>query len=135
VTASWASAAFGAGAYELAQLGLIGFGFWRFSGHWVEPLPPGVLGNRAFVPLAKAGLDARILRPLALGYLSEFSAGLPFRLVNSWLYRLAQQLGFEPERSLDARSASEAAAAIHQEGWSAQPTTHAVVFAARELIA
>jgi hypothetical protein len=135
VTASWASAAFGAGAYELAQLGLIGFGFWRFSGHWVEPLPPGVLGNRAFVPLAKAGLDARILRPLALGYLSEFSAGLPFRLVNSWLYRLAQQLGFEPERSLDARSASEAAAAIHREGWSAQPTTHAVVFAARELIA
>jgi hypothetical protein len=133
IGAAWTSAAFGARAYDLAQLGLVGLGFWRFSGHWVEPLPPGVLGNRAFVPLGEASLDARILRPMALGYLSEFSAGLPFRLVNSWLFRLAQQLGYEPERSLDTQTAGEAAIAIHREGWSAQPTTREVVFAAREL--
>jgi len=131
--ATYASEALGARAYDLAQLGLVGLGFWRFTGHWVEPLPPGVLGNRAFIPLAEAGIDARILRPVALGYLSEFSAGLPFRLVNSWLFRLAQRLGYDPERSLDTRTASEAAAAIHREGWSAQPTTNAVVFAARGL--
>lgn len=95
---AWASAALGARGYELAQLGLVGLGFWRFTGHWVEPLPPGVLGNRAFVPLAEAGVDARLLCPMALGYLSEFSAGLPFRLVNSWLFRLAQRLGYQPTR-------------------------------------
>jgi hypothetical protein len=131
--AVYASAALGPRAYQLAQLALVALGFWRFTGHWVEPLPPGVLGNRAFVPLSEAAIDARILRPMALGYLSEFSAGLPFRLVNSWLFRLAQRLGYRPERSLDTQTASEVAATIHREGWSVQPTTREIVFAAREL--
>jgi hypothetical protein len=133
-SAAVASETLGTRAYDLAQLGLVALGFWRFTGHWVEPLPPGVLGNRAFVPLAEANLDWRLLRPMALGYLSEFSAGLPFRLVNSWLFRLAQRLGYEPERSLDTQTASEAAIAIHREGWSAQQTTNDIVFAARELV-
>lgn len=132
-SSAWASAAFGPRAYELSQLGLVGFGFWRFSGHWVEPLPPGVVGNRAFVPLGEAGVDWRLVRPMALGYLSEFSAGLPFRLVNSWLFRLAQRLGYRPDGALDVRAAGDVARAIHREGWSAQPTTREIVFAAREL--
>jgi hypothetical protein len=127
------SAALGAPAYFAAQLGLVALGFWRFSGHWVEPLPPGVLGNRAFVALRDAPVDWRLLRPLALGYLSEFSAGLPFRLVNSWLFVLAQRLGLTPERSLSADRARELAAVIHREGWSAQATTREIVEAARAL--
>jgi len=132
-SASAMSAAFGATAYFAAQFGLVALGFWRFSGHWVEPLPPGVLGNRAFVALREAQLDWRLLRPMALGYLSEFSAGLPFRLVNSWLFVLAQRVGLEPERSLSADRARELAAVIHREGWSAHATTREIVAAARTL--
>ena len=132
-SASATSSAFGASAYFAAQFGLVVLGFWRFSGHWVEPLPPGVLGNRTFVALREARPDWRLLRPIALGYLSEFSAGLPFRLVNSWLFVLAQHLGLEPERSLSADRARELAARIHREGWSAQATTREIVRAARAL--
>ncbi len=142
VSAFWLAAAaaalatlrsLGGGAYPAAQLGLVGLGFWRFTGHWVEPLPPGVIGNRAFVPLRDAPRDWRLLRPLLLGYLSEFSAGLPFRLVSSWLFMSAQQLGFRPARALSWQAARAASAELHRSGWSAQATTAAVVRAAGAL--
>ncbi len=125
--------AFGAEAYPAAQLGLVGLGFWRFTGHWVEPLPPGVVGNRAFVALRETPLDWRLLRPMLFGYLSEFSAGLPFRLVSSWFFVVAQQLGYRPEGALSWEAARVAAAELHRSGWSAHPTTAAVVTAARAL--
>ena len=123
----------GGEAYALAQLGLVALGFWRFSGHWVEPLPPGTVGNRAFLPLAEATRPWRVLPAAALGYLSEFSAGLPFRLVNSWFFLHAQRLGYRPELSLPLAEAEAAALRIHREGWSAQRTTAEVVEAARAL--
>jgi hypothetical protein len=128
-----AQRALGPEALALAQIGLVGFGFWRFSGHWVEPLPPGTADNRAFLPLAECKQPWRVLPAAALGYLSEFSAGLPFRLVNGWLFITAQQLGFVPERSIGRAEADALAARIHREGWSAHPTTEAIVVAARAL--
>lgn len=123
----------GAETYPLAQLGLVALGFWRFSGHWVEPLPPGTVGNRAFLPLAEAAQPWRVLPAAALGYLSEFSAGLPFRLVNSWFFLVAQQLGYRPERALPLAQTEAAARRIHRDGWSAQRTTARIVEAARAL--
>ena len=117
-------------AYQVAQLGLVGLGFWRFSGHWVEPIPPGVAGNRVFMPLASLGPDPRLLRALLLGYLSEFSAGLPFRLFNSWMFVTVQKLGFAPRHALPWAEAKELALKIHAEGWSVQPATAAIVRAA-----
>ncbi len=132
-SAGVAVAMLGGSLFETAQLGLVGFGFWRFTGHWVEPLPPGVAGNPGFVRLTSENADWRLCLPLALGYLSEFSAGLPFRLVNSWLFRAAQQCGYRPDRALDLRRTHEFAIRIHDMGWSAQATTAALVVAAREL--
>ena len=64
---------------------------------------------------------------------SEFAAGLPFRLVNNWLFRAAQQLGYRPHQALDLNRTHEFAIRIHEQGWSAQATTAALVSAAREL--
>jgi hypothetical protein len=133
VSAGVALAMLGQAVLEIAQLGLISFGFWRFTGHWVEPLPPGVAGNRGFVRLTDANVGWRLCLPLALGYPSEFAAGLPFRLVNSWLFRTAEQLGYRPHRALDLNRIHEFAIRIHEQGWSAQATTTALVSAAREL--
>ena len=131
---AWATAsAWGEEAYAAAQLGLVALGFWRFSGHWVEPLPPGTADNREFLPLAECARPWRVLPAAALGYLSEFSAGLPFRLVNSWFFLMAQRLGFEPERAISWRAADEIAGRIHREGWGAHPTTREIVAAARAL--
>jgi hypothetical protein len=132
-SANGAVSALGAAALAHAQLGLVALGFWRFSGHWVEPLPPGVVGNRAFVPLDEAEARWRVLPAAALGYLSEFSAGLPFRLVNSWLFLVAQRLGYRPRGALSHAATEELAVRIHREGWGAQATTAAIVVAAREL--
>jgi hypothetical protein len=133
VSAGVALAMLGQGVLEIAQLGLVSFGFWRFTGHWVEPLPPGVVGNRGFVRRADANAGWRLCLPLALGYLSEFAAGLPFRLVNSWLFRAAERLGYRPLRALGLNRTHEFAIRIHEQGWSAQATTAALVSAAREL--
>ncbi len=132
-TAVWAEHAWPGAAYVAAQYGLVGFGFWRFTGHFVEPLPPGVVGNVAFVPVASAARDPRLLRAALLGYLSEFSAGLPFRLFNSWMFLVAQRLGYRPRRAMTWSDASAHARRIHDEGWGAQPTTAAIVRAARRL--
>jgi hypothetical protein len=132
-SANGAVSALGAAALAPAQLGLVALGFWRFSGHWVEPLPPGVAGDRAFVPLDEAEAPWRVLPAAALGYLSEFSAGLPFRLVNSWLFLVAQRLGYRPRHALPHAATEEIALRIHREGWGAQATTAAIVVAAREL--
>lgn len=132
-SAGAAAAKGGDDAASLAQLGLVALGFWRFSGHWVEPLPPGTVGNRAFLPLAQATQRWRVLPAAALGYLSEFSAGLPFRLVNSWFFLHAQRLGFRPENALPTSETEAAALRIHREGWGAQRTTALVVTAARAL--
>jgi len=132
-SASLCATAFGVDSYFAAQFGLVALGFWRFTGHWVEPLPPGLLGNRAFVALRDARADWRLLSPMALGYLSEFSAGLPFRLVNSWLFVAAQRLGLTPERALSSRETRQLATRIHRYGWGAQRTTASIVEAARAL--
>jgi hypothetical protein len=132
-SANGAVSALGAAAIAQAQLGLVALGFWRFSGHWVEPLPPGVVGNRAFVPLDEAEARWRVLPAAALGYLSEFSAGLPFRLVHSWLFLVAQRLGYRPRHALPHAATEEIALRIHREGWGAQATTAAIVVAARDL--
>ena len=130
-TAALTQRAFGAAAYAAAQLGLVSLGFWRFTGHWVEPLPPGVVRNRGFVPLRDAPRHWRVLAPISLGYLSEFSAGLPFRLVNSWLFAAAERLGYVPERALSPRGARELVARLHRDGWGAHPTTATLVHAAQ----
>jgi len=132
-SANGAVSALGAAALAHAQLGLVALGFWRFSGHWVEPLPPGVVGNRGFVPLDEAEARWRVLPAAALGYLSEFSAGLPFRLVNSWFFLVAQRLGYRPRGALSHAATEDLAVRIHREGWGAQATTAAIVVAAREL--
>lgn len=132
-TAALAAEAWPGDAYLAAQFGLVGFGFWRFTGHFVEPLPPGVVGNVAFVPAASAWRDPRVLRAAALGYLSEFSAGLPFRLFNSWAFLVAQSLGYAPRHAIDWNRARALATRIHAEGWGAQPTTAQIVVAAHAL--
>lgn len=132
-SATWAARSFGAEAYSAAQYGLVAFGFWRFTGHFVEPLPPGIVGNFAFLPVARAARDPRLLRAAALGYLSEFSAGLPFRLFNSWTFLVVQCLGYRPRRALGRSDARAQAERIHLRGWGAQPTTARIVHAARAL--
>jgi hypothetical protein len=132
-SASAVTTAYGSAAFAHAQLALVALGFWRFSGHWFEPLPPGTLGNRAFLPLAEARQRWRVLPAVALGYLSEFAAGLPFRLVNAWLFEIAQRLGLRPQRALSLAQCAALATRIHRDGWSAQPTTAAIVSAARAL--
>ncbi len=124
---------FGAPLVAAAQLGLVALGFWRFTGHWVEPLPPGIVGNRRFLALADAPRDLRLVWPMLLGYLSEFSAGLPFRLVNSWFFNAAQRAGLSAERGLPIAESAALARRLHAQGWSAHPTTAAIVLAARTL--
>jgi hypothetical protein len=127
---------FGAPLISFVQIALMAFGFWRFTGHMVEPMPPGIFGNRRFLPYDKVPLDVRLVWPMMLGYLSEFSAGLPFRLVNSWLFIMAQRAGYQVERRGGLRVADfpRLAQRLHSEGWGAHPTTAAMLHAARTLV-
>jgi hypothetical protein len=112
-------------AYTVAQYVLVSMGIWRFIGHWVEPLPPDVAGNQAFVKLRDVKVPWRLAAPALLGSLAEFSAGLPFRLLNFWVYAQMQRvLGYHPSRQLTLREIEAETRKIHElGGWAASSYT------------
>lgn len=85
----WAAAALGGHAAPWAMALLVGNGVLRFLGHVREPVPP-MVGEAVdrFRPLREAHLGARVVLIAWIGYLSEFTAGLPWGLVRvhvAWL--------------------------------------------------
>lgn len=134
LTATWvfvAAAAFlaleqlGAGtSLELAMYGLVSMGLWRFVGHIAEPIPPDVAGNVKFARLKDVELRPKIAVTIVLGYIAEFAAGLPFRLLNFWVYSvLVHVFGFRPRHTIDRGEIEIQRDSIHRHGWAGGRST------------
>lgn len=115
-------------AVEVAMYSLVAMGLWRFVGHAAEPIPPDVAGNSKFARMKDADISPKIAITAILGYVAEFAAGLPFRLLNFWVYAvLVKVFRFQPEVTIDLTGIEEQRDQIHQEGWSgARSTAHLV---------
>lgn len=115
-------------AVTLAMFGLVSMGLWRFVGHIAEPIPPDVAGNTRFARMNDVELSPKIVVTAVLGYVAEFAAGLPFRLLNFWVYSvLVRVFQFQPEITIDLTSIEADRDRIHREGWSgARSTAHLV---------
>lgn len=113
-------------AVLLAMYALVAMGLWRFVGHVAEPIPPDVAGNTRFSRMNDVDLSPKILVTMVLGYVAEFAAGLPFRLLNFWVYSvLVKVFKFQPEITIDLTSIEAQRDQIHVEGWSgARSTAH-----------
>jgi hypothetical protein len=94
-----------ASAVPIAEVVLVAGAALRMMGHASEPIPPMIatVGDR-FIPMAKARIGARLPALLALGYVAEFCAGLPFRLFVVQVGWLAQRLGVRPARAMTTPS-------------------------------
>jgi hypothetical protein len=117
----------GAGeAVLLAMYALVAMGLWRFIGHVAEPVPPDVAGNQRFARMKDVDLSPKILVTMVLGYVAEFAAGLPFRLLNFWVYSvLVKIFRFHPEVTVDLIEIEAQRDQIHEVGWSgARSTAH-----------
>ncbi len=107
-----------------AMYGLVAMGLWRFVGHVAEPVPPDVAGNTKFARMQDVDLSPKILVTMVLGYIAEFAAGLPFRLLNFWVYSvLVKVFRFEPEITIDLTAIEAQRDQIHEQGWSGAPST------------
>lgn len=111
-------------AVELAMFSLITMGLWRFVGHVAEPIPPDVAGNKKFARIQDVELSPRILLTVVLGYVAEFAAGLPFRLLNFWVYSvLVKVFNFQPRVTIDLGAIESQRDSIHEHGWSGGRST------------
>lgn len=115
-------------AVEIAMYSLVAMGLWRFVGHAAEPIPPDVAGNSKFARMKDADLSPKIVITAILGYVAEFAAGLPFRLLNFWVYAvLVKVFKFQPEITIDLTAIEAQRDQIHKEGWAgARSTAHLV---------
>jgi hypothetical protein len=113
-----------ADAAELAMFALIAMGLWRFVGHVAEPIPPDVAGNKKFARIQDVNLSPRIVLTVILGYVAEFAAGLPFRLLNFWVYSvLVKGFKFQPHLTIDLGDIESQRDSIHEHGWSGGRST------------
>jgi hypothetical protein len=113
-----------ADAAELAMFALIAMGLWRFVGHVAEPIPPDVAGNKKFARIQDVNLSPRIVLTVILGYVAEFAAGLPFRLLNFWVYSvLVKGFKFRPHLTIDLGDIESQRDSIHEHGWSGGRST------------
>ncbi|MEX1038254.1 MAG: hypothetical protein WDZ96_05320 [Acidimicrobiia bacterium] len=111
-------------AVELAMYSLVSMGLWRFAGHIAEPIPPDVAGNKKFARIQDVELRPRIILTVFLGYIAEFAAGLPFRLLNFWVYSvLVKVFNFTPEITIDLSDIESQRDSIHQHGWAGGRST------------
>ncbi len=111
-------------AVLLSMYGLVAMGLWRFVGHVAEPVPPDVAGNTKFARMQDVDLSPKILVTMVLGYIAEFAAGLPFRLLNFWVYSvLVKVFKFDPEITIDLTAIETQRDQIHKQGWSGAPST------------
>jgi hypothetical protein len=111
-------------AVLMAMYALVAMGLWRFVGHVAEPIPPDVAGNTKFAGMREVDLSPKILVTMVLGYVAEFAAGLPFRLLNFWVYSvLVNVFKFQPQITIDLTSIEAQRDQIHLEGWSGAPST------------
>lgn len=114
-------------SYRWGVILLLSLGFWRFTGHCIEPVPPALIDNINFVPIKLAGLNKKLLAPALLGFTSEFAAGLPFRLINVWLYVGLQQRFSRLTLNFCWQHAKDIRLLLHQEGWNAHPRTKLLI--------
>jgi|HubBroStandDraft_6_1064221.scaffolds.fasta_scaffold23123_3 hypothetical protein len=107
-------------AMPVAEIVLVAGGALRMVGHLSEPIPPmiGAVGDR-FLPLAKARIGLRAPLLIVLGYVAEFSSGLPFRLFVVQVGWIAQRLGVRPARAMTWPEAAQRAREVHTLGWRA----------------
>ncbi len=111
-------------AVLFSMYALVSMGLWRFVGHVAEPVPPDVAGNTKFARMQDVDLSPKILVTMVLGYVAEFAAGLPFRLLNFWVYSvLVKVFRFEPEITIDLTAIETQRDQIHEQGWSGAPST------------
>jgi hypothetical protein len=114
----------GSRAVELAMYGLVSMGLWRFVGHIAEPIPPDVAGNKMFAKLKDVDLSPKLAVTVVLGYIAEFAAGLPFRLLNFWVYSvLVKVFGFRPQITIELGDIENQRDSIHQHGWAGGRST------------
>jgi hypothetical protein len=111
-------------AVEGAMYSLVAMGIWRFVGHVAEPIPPDVAGNSRFANIREVDLSPKIALTGVLGYVAEFAAGLPFRLLNFWVYSvLVKVFRFQPEITVDLTEIERQRDSIHEVGWSGGRST------------
>jgi len=97
---------------------------WRTIGHVTEPVPPGVSGTSQFVALEDVGIKPSLGLSFIVGIVAEFSAGIPFRLLDVWTYDvLLRRLGFRTESVVGYDELDRQRQAIFASGWGAAPAT------------
>lgn len=103
---------------------LMASGLLRFLGHVFEPLPPGMVDDTdRFIPLKDARPVLGLMVSPLIGIISEFAAGLPFRLFVVQGVWMADRLGMaKEEKGAWGRWRAEAEG-LHQKGWLSSPVT------------
>ncbi|CAF1485917.1 unnamed protein product, partial [Rotaria sordida] len=117
---------------------------FRAVGHLLEPIPPFIVDNERFIRptsfkivtiLLERGERFRLIQSIIAGYLSEYQAGLPFRLpqvlVHMWTSLLIKpNIG----KSLK-RHYREQASRIRTKGWKAVFLMHNMFQASYDILA
>lgn len=114
-------------AYCWSVILLLSLGCWRFTGHWVEPVPPALVNNAYFISIRDAKPKYKLLGAFLLGFFSEFAAGLPFRLVNIWIYVGLQQRFPQASFHFSWKEAKSYRKALHEQGWHVHPRTKKLI--------
>jgi len=115
-------------ALVLAQATLVLGAFARTAGHVTEPIPPGLLdATDRFHPMRRARATAGVVLGPVVGTVSEFAAGLPFRLFVVLVFQTASRLGFRGSHGSHTDHVDEARR-IHANGWRASTTTAWMTF-------
>ena len=131
-TAWLAVAALGWGLVALlgaATMGLLSMaalllgGVLRVLGHVFEPLPPGMAKEGSFVPLREAGRGVNILVAPFVGFVCEFAAGFPFRLVLVQALWLGERAGLSAPAHGTREEHLRDARKVLDGGWAASPVT------------
>lgn len=103
-------------------------GVLRLVGHVVEPIPPRIVeDSNRFVPLREARPSAKLALTALLGYVSEFAAGFPFRLILVQLSWASQALGLGHPGTLSWGEVSSQGREIRALGWDAYPPVAALL--------
>lgn len=88
-------------AYLLSIVLLMFGGLIRFIGHTIEPIPPMVLDDSdQFVKLTPKTFNWKIVALVFVGYIAEFSSGLPNRLFPVHVNYISQLIfGVKPDKT------------------------------------
>ena len=107
----------------LSMAAVVFGGVLRVLGHVFEPIPPGIAKEGSFVPLREAGRGINVLAAPFVGFVCEFAAGFPFRLVLVQALWLGERAGLRAPAYGTREEHLRDARKVLDGGWAASPVT------------